>query len=250
MIVGNEEALLPDALRSVRGVVAEVIVMVGTDSTDRTWEIARSMGARVSSFGWCDDFAAARNAALELATSTWVLALDADDRLLPKGVTAIREAVYRKTPLDGHGLVIEECALDGTVLMTSTSNVRLFRKQPGVRYFNRAHEEVRLNGQRDAGKWSLLSNGPHVRHFGYDPTLVRDRRKDERVLRLLTLQLEEHPRDQPTMYRLARHHSSAGRPSEAKAWASRCLLADLELSQLLPGERVWIWRINQTSGIV
>ena len=45
----------------------------------RRREIARRLGARVGSFAWCDDFAAARNAALALTEAPWRLVLDADE---------------------------------------------------------------------------------------------------------------------------------------------------------------------------
>ena len=54
-------------LESVEGLFQEIVV-VDTGSTDRTREIAPQFGARVFDFPWIDDFAAARNAALEHAT--------------------------------------------------------------------------------------------------------------------------------------------------------------------------------------
>ena len=44
-------------------------------------------------FTWCDDFAAARNHALDAATQPWILTLDADERLDPSTVPALAEAV-------------------------------------------------------------------------------------------------------------------------------------------------------------
>ena len=80
MIVRNESHHLPKALASVKGIAAEIVV-VDTGSTDDTVSIASAMGAKVLHFAWIDDFAAARNAALEAATQPWILSLDADQRL-------------------------------------------------------------------------------------------------------------------------------------------------------------------------
>ena len=80
LIVKNEEQFLAQCLKSVRGFAAQIVV-VDTGSTDRTVEIAREFGAEIYSFAWCDDFAAARNAALEHATGDWILMLDADEEL-------------------------------------------------------------------------------------------------------------------------------------------------------------------------
>ncbi|MGB0333344.1 MAG: glycosyltransferase family 2 protein, partial [Planctomycetota bacterium] len=82
MIAKNEASFLAGCLRSVRGVVHEMIV-VDTGSTDDTVAIAEAEGAIVVHFPWCDDFARARNAGVERATGTHVLVLDADERLAP-----------------------------------------------------------------------------------------------------------------------------------------------------------------------
>ena len=80
MIVRDEEANLTRCLESARGLFDEIIV-VDTGSSDRTAAIARSFGAEVFDLAWCDDFAAARNAALGHATGDYVFRLDADETL-------------------------------------------------------------------------------------------------------------------------------------------------------------------------
>ena len=82
MIVRDEEENLPNCLGSVRGVFDEIVV-VDTGSVDRTREIAREHGAKVVEFAWIDDFAAARNVALEHATGDYAFWLDADDVIEP-----------------------------------------------------------------------------------------------------------------------------------------------------------------------
>jgi len=65
MIVRDEARSLARCLVSACPWVDEMIVL-DTGSVDATPEIARRIGARVERFDWCDDFAAARNAALAL----------------------------------------------------------------------------------------------------------------------------------------------------------------------------------------
>ncbi|MEE9126774.1 MAG: glycosyltransferase family 2 protein, partial [Planctomycetota bacterium] len=72
MIVKDEESFLDACLRSAAPCVDDMVI-VDTGSTDRTVEIAEAHGAMVFHFEWCDDFAAARNFALEHATGDWVL---------------------------------------------------------------------------------------------------------------------------------------------------------------------------------
>ncbi len=78
MIVRDEERSLERCLRSACPWVDEMVVL-DTGSRDATPEVARRLGARVASFGWSDDFAAARNAALALTEAPWRLVLDADE---------------------------------------------------------------------------------------------------------------------------------------------------------------------------
>ena len=77
MIVRDEAENLERCLRSVAGVVDELCVL-DTGSTDGTIELARRLGARVSSAPWTQDFSAARNASVALASGDWIL-----ERLAP-----------------------------------------------------------------------------------------------------------------------------------------------------------------------
>lgn len=78
MIVKNEEAHLEQCLLSVRDAVDEIIIL-DTGSMDRTKEIAARYTPHVHDYVWQNDFAAARNASLALATKSFILWLDADD---------------------------------------------------------------------------------------------------------------------------------------------------------------------------
>ncbi len=82
LIARDEEGAIGLAIKSALALVDEVIV-VDTGSRDNTRIIAEGYGARIVEFAWRDDFAAARNAALDEAFGDWVLILDADERLEP-----------------------------------------------------------------------------------------------------------------------------------------------------------------------
>ena len=64
MIVKNEEKNIERALSWGKDIMYEQIV-VDTGSTDRTVDIAKQMGAKVYHFEWIDDFAAAKNYAID-----------------------------------------------------------------------------------------------------------------------------------------------------------------------------------------
>jgi glycosyltransferase involved in cell wall biosynthesis len=79
VIARDEERMLADCLRSVE-FADERLVLVDTATRDRTREVAAELGARVAERAF-DNFAAQREAALELATGDWVLFVDADERV-------------------------------------------------------------------------------------------------------------------------------------------------------------------------
>ena len=77
MIMKNEERSLERCLKQAGGIVDEIII-ADTGSTDRSVEIAEKSGAKIWKYEWNDDFAAARNFALEHSDAEWNLILDAD----------------------------------------------------------------------------------------------------------------------------------------------------------------------------
>jgi glycosyltransferase involved in cell wall biosynthesis len=82
LITRNEEANLEDCLASLDGLATQIVV-VDTQSTDRTLAIAQRYGALISSPPDWPGFGPQKNRALDLASEDWVLSLDADERLTP-----------------------------------------------------------------------------------------------------------------------------------------------------------------------
>src|SRR5919106_2762558 len=77
----NEEEKIGDCLRSVD--FADEWVVVDSHSTDRTREVAASLGARVIERDW-PGYIAQNNFVIEQASHDWVLAIDADERVSPE----------------------------------------------------------------------------------------------------------------------------------------------------------------------
>jgi tetratricopeptide (TPR) repeat protein len=192
LIVKNEEKFLPRCLQSVQGLAAQTIV-VDTGSTDRTVELARSFNAEIYSLPWSDDFAAARNAALEHATGDWILILDADEELPAAQHARVREhmnnpkVIAYRLPLINVGQENE-----GRSFVP-----RLYRNIPGAFYRGRIHEQIFGNLLAVAKSWGLqiTLGSAELLHYGYTKDLVRDRNKVERNLKLLRQAIEECPDD-------------------------------------------------------
>jgi glycosyltransferase involved in cell wall biosynthesis/tetratricopeptide (TPR) repeat protein len=192
LIVKNEEQFLAQCLKSVRS-LAQQIVVVDTGSTDRTVEIAKEFGAEIHSFGWCEDFAAARNAALEHVTGGWILMLDADEELSETQHEKIR-ADMKKSDVIAYRLplVNREKENEGQSFVP-----RLFRNAPGVYYSGRIHEQVFPSLMALGKPWGLATRfgTAQLLHHGYTKEMVRDRNKIERNLKLLRQAVEENSAD-------------------------------------------------------
>lgn len=78
VITFNEERDLPDALESLSW--ADEIVVVDSESTDRTVEIARGFTDRIFVRLW-PGYAAQKSFAAEQASNDWIFNLDADERV-------------------------------------------------------------------------------------------------------------------------------------------------------------------------
>ena len=103
IITQNEEVMLPDCLRSL-GWVDEIVVL-DSGSSDRTVEIARAGGAKVSQSADWPGFGAQKNRAAALAGGEWILSIDADERVTPELAAGMRKAVQ-----DAGGIVAFEVA--------------------------------------------------------------------------------------------------------------------------------------------
>ena len=99
LITRNEEANLEACLASLEG-IAHQIVVVDTNSADRTLEIAQRHGALISQPEDWPGFGPQKNRALALATGEWVLSLDADERLTPALKSEILTAIHHSAHVD------------------------------------------------------------------------------------------------------------------------------------------------------
>jgi glycosyltransferase involved in cell wall biosynthesis len=203
MIARDEARCIERCLDSVRAHVDEMLVL-DTGSSDGTPEIARRAGARVASFAWCDDFAAARNAALALADADWSLVLDADEWLV-SGAVALR--ALRAGASVTVGVVRVDNLYGADAAKASRSVSWISRVLPrGARYEGRIHEQPEAH-------WPRRRLDITVCHDGYLDTPMR--RKQGRNERLLQLALAERPDDAYLSYQLGKDLELQGRYGDA-----------------------------------
>ncbi len=200
MIARDEAGAIARALASARPHVDRMIVL-DTGSSDATREIAQAAGAEVRDFAWCDNFAAARNAALACSDAEWNLVLDADE-WIEAGAGALA-ALPTHVAL-GEVRVASRMDQDG---VAGTGQAWLPRLLPrGVGYAGRIHEQP-------------VSDLPRVRipltlgHDGY--TAENLARKGARNETLLMRELEDAPQDAYLWFQLAKEHQARGRAPQA-----------------------------------
>lgn len=221
MIVRDEEAMLGGCLESVRGTVDDIVV-VDTGSRDGTRQVATGAGARVFEFTWCDDFAAARNAALAHASGDWILQLDGDERLVPGAAGRIRSAVA-KARFDCGLLRIHDAArvdapfadvISGRERQSEVQLVaRLLRRTPDLAYVDAIHENV-LPWVRKRGT-KVATIDTDIVHLGATTQVVDSKKKVDRNVRLLRARIERDPTDLVAYGYLAHDYLRAGMLDEA-----------------------------------
>ena len=221
MIVKNGGEDLRLCLESVRPLVDQIVI-ADTGSTDGSIAVARSFGATIVEFPWCDDFAAARNAALAPITTDWVLSLDADEEVLPETLAEVRRLVsLNDDVVAGYNLKVRCYMHNRSVFFEGNSSqpnhddaerardapfyleflsVRLFRRHPGIFYTGCVHEMV-IERIAAEGK-SVRNSMGLIRNYGrlWDPATCL--RKQAYYRELGDRRVEEEPGDADAWYNL------------------------------------------------
>lgn len=199
LIARNEEQLLPGCLDSVRDAVDEIVI-VDTGSTDGTRELARKAGAVVVSRPWDDDFSAPRNLALEVASGSWILQLDADERLYAGAGRALRAAagrggfdvgflrLHNATSLDARS---EEVVSGARRLGEPHLLPRLLRRTSDLRYEGVIHESVTEWAVGRGNRFERVD--ADIVHLGYVQAVHAARDKRRRNLEMLWKRVGREP---------------------------------------------------------
>ncbi|HMS39267.1 MAG TPA: glycosyltransferase family 2 protein [Pyrinomonadaceae bacterium] len=177
IITFNEEEKIADAIKSVA--FADEILVVDSESTDKTREIAESLGAKIIIQKWLG-FGKQKQFAVEAATHDWILSLDADERISDE----LKQEIINLSP-----------KADAFKIPRLTFYLNRPVKHGGwypdwqIRFFNRnkaswkdvlIHESVEVAGKTDKLKGDILhysveDMGHHHRMIGerYAPLAAR-----------------------------------------------------------------------------
>jgi tetratricopeptide (TPR) repeat protein len=211
MIARDEAERLGACLDSAAPAVDEIVV-VDTGSRDDTVAVARAHGATVVEAPWTDDFAAARNVALQHATGSWALVLDADETLTMDAAEMLAATIAEsRTP--ALRLPIEEIAASGDVDSIHFA-VRLFRRAPAHRWQRPVCERLTAA----ATEYAALP----IRHHGYASASARYAKLDRNRV-LLERAIAASPADAELRQRLAWTLLVLGDPYAAAAHAEVAL---------------------------
>ncbi len=159
VISRDEEALIGQCLRSAW--FCEEKILVDSFSTDRTAEIAKSLGANVYQHEFTN-YVMQKQMALDRASGEWVLLLDSDEQATHDLGNEILAAVCAPNPADGYQIrrVLYHLGHYYPWGIYPDRPVRLFRRERSHIGGRDPHDRVVVNGRIDRLEHPIL-------HFSY-----------------------------------------------------------------------------------
>jgi glycosyltransferase involved in cell wall biosynthesis len=220
MIVKNEEASIERCLKSVCGLVDEILI-TDTGSQDRTIEIARNYHAVVEQHPWQNDFAASRNLSKDKAHCDWIFFLDADEELT-KATTDQLKPILQSTRADGISMLQRSLQPGNSLIKYQDTRItRLFRNKPMFRFEGAIHEQIRPSILRNGG--NILDSELVFLHYGYLSNTAQGASRTKRNLEILIQSMKENREDAYLFYQIGATYIASGNPSAGVLWLKRSL---------------------------
>jgi len=204
MIVRDSNATIERCLKSVQGLVDEIVI-VDTGSVDNTVDIVKKFTDKVFNFKWIDDFAAARNYSFAQCTCDLILWLDSDDHLLPKDVEQLKAIDYSNKQ-------IIVCNYDyaqdeyGNCLSV-VPRERIVKRSLNLQWQQRIHEYLPITVE-------IYNSGIQTPHHS------KQHGTSERNLAILEKIVEEDPNVSRNLYYLGKEYMDFGRQDEGLKYLS------------------------------
>ncbi|MCG8769881.1 glycosyltransferase family 2 protein [Tenacibaculum finnmarkense] len=160
VITFNEEVNIKDCILSLKKVCNEVII-IDSFSTDKTIEIAESMGAKVYSQKFLGD-GLQRVHGLQFCKNDWILNLDADERLDEDSYQFIKSQKYLKQPYDAYNFRRKNFLKKQPINFAGwypSYTCRFFNKQTAKPATTKVHQSIQAT--------NLKKTNLHLLHYGW-----------------------------------------------------------------------------------
>ncbi|MBE6102695.1 MAG: glycosyltransferase [Selenomonas ruminantium] len=161
---------------------ADEIIVVDTGSVDKSVEIAKKYTDKIYHFQWIDDFAAAKNYALEKARGDWIVFLDSDEYFSEQGreLRAMCQAAEARKDIESLILKMQNVDLQGRPFGAMGSVERVFRR--GLKYKGRIHEYLAGSEGRSPVPAYVPREKIFLYHRGYAPERLAQKAARNRKL--------------------------------------------------------------------
>lgn len=201
LIAKNEEANIARCLSSIEHIADEIIV-VDTGSTDYTIKIAEGYSAKIISFPFDNNFAAARNESIRHATMDWVMYIDCDEQLDFDDSMRLKELLSLEK---NEGICLSLInVIDGKKQLQLPS-LRLFRNREEYRFTGKIHEQINPAIEKRNGKGSVFVSDIKLYHYGYDEAYADINTKIARNIEIFN-SYDDEDKDGFFYYNLANEH--------------------------------------------
>lgn len=226
MIVKNEEDNIRNALEWAKDIVFEQIV-VDTGSVDRTKEIAEQMGARVYDFKWIDDFAAAKNYALDKASGDWIIFTDADEYMSKQSLSNLVQAILNieydlRNSRNNNKISVIRTPLinidDDDSVISKIYQDRVFRNMESLRYHGAIHEHIEMENDKFV---FIICDNAGIIHTGYKKSVLA--RKSERNVGIMEQLYAKNTDNYDVLSYLADSYSMGGKNDKAFEIYRKCM---------------------------
>ena len=199
ILTKNEEKNIFDCLESVKD--ADEIIVIDDNSEDRTEDVINTFGKKVKTYkrSLSDDFSKQRNFGLSKAKNSWVLFIDADERVSDGLFAEILDEI-NKDNFDGYLIKRRDVLWDKKLQYGETGNMkllRLARKNRGE-WQGKVHEVWNVNGKIGELNNELI-HCPHqtIREFLSEISLyssIRARELHEKRIKVSALDVIFYPK--------------------------------------------------------
>lgn len=189
LVCGREDTMWKslDSLKPIMDAIPSELILVDTGCSKDVREKLKQYTDKIIPFTWCNDFAKARNVALEAAEGEWFMYLDDDEWFTDckEIILFFQKGIYKKF---GFASYIQRNFLDEEgIQYTDSWAGRMAKITPELRFSSRIHEHfvgregegMRLKAVVDHYGYCFKDEESKLRHFERNHTLIMEMIKEE-----------------------------------------------------------------------